>query len=358
MMATPAALYAYKPRAFPSMAPEPGLVGRSAALLHLRDELARIAPSDATVLIEGENGTGKELVARAIHRESRRADRAWVVVNCAAIPETLLESELFGHERGAFTGAFERKIGRFEQADGGTVFLDEIAELPLRLQVKLLRVLQEKTIQRLGGGADIPIDVRFVAATNQDLKKMKDEGTFREDLFFRLYVIPLRVAPLRDRPEDVESLAAHFVRLYAAELGVPAPRVDPVVIDCFVRHSWPGNVRELQNLVHRLVILSRNGEILERDLPLELRREDQPAPARPNPLQELLARAPETYDDLQARRRALLRLARRTARELENDFVDAILERHDGNKSQAAEETGMHRTLIHRNLRRRMRASR
>ena len=368
MSATPATAYAYRrplslrgpltaPARLPDRAQSKGIVGRSAALMRLLERIAKIAPSEATVLIEGENGTGKELVARAIHRESRRAEKPWVVVNCAAIPEQLLESELFGHERGAFTGAIERKIGRFEQASGGTVFLDEIGEMPLALQAKLLRVLEEKTVQRLGGGNDIPIDVRFVAATNQRLVKMKEAGTFREDLYWRLYVVPLNVPPLRERPEDIEPLVSHFVGRYAEELRVAPPRVDRAVIECFERHPWPGNVRELQNLVHRLVILAKNGEILRRDLPIELRGHDcaEPMP-RTEPFRDLLAMVPKTYDELQARRRDLLRLASRAARKLEDDFVDAILERHRGNKSRAAEDTGMHRTLIHRNLRKRLRA--
>jgi DNA-binding NtrC family response regulator len=324
--------------------------------MRLLEGLCRIARSDATVLVEGENGTGKELVARAVHQESRRADRPWVVVNCAAIPEQLLESELFGHERGAFTGALERKNGRFEQANGGTVFLDEIGDMPASLQVKLLRVLQERTVQRLGGGADIPIDVRFVAATNRNLTKMKDLGKFREDLYWRLYVVPLKVPPLRDRPEDIDPLAIHFVRRYAEELRVPPPRIDPALIDCFERHSWPGNVRELQNCVHRLVILARNGEISIRDLPSELRGGDcAQEEERRDAFRDLFTQAPRTYRELQVRRRELLRFASRAARRFEDDFVDAILERHHGNKTKAAEDTGMHRTLIHRNLQKRLR---
>jgi DNA-binding NtrC family response regulator len=323
--------------------------------VRLLENLDQIAPTDATVLIEGENGTGKELVAREIHRQSRRADQPWVVVNCAAIPEQLLESELFGHERGAFTGAFERKIGRFEQASGGTVFLDEIGEMPLSLQVKLLRVLQEKTVQRLGGGIDIPIDVRFLAATNRDLTKMKNTGKFREDLYWRLHVVPLKVPPLRERPEDIAPLVDHFAGRYAGDLRVAAPRVDRGVIECFERHYWPGNVRELENLVHRLVIVSTNGEILRTDLPVELRGEDCAEETGASPFRDLLGGVPRTYGELQARRREILRLASHAARKLEDDFVDAMLERHRGNKSKAAEDTGMHRTLIHRNLRGRLR---
>jgi DNA-binding NtrC family response regulator len=236
------------------------------------------------------------------------------------------------------------------------VFLDEIGEMPLSLQVKLLRVLQEKTVQRLGGGPDVPIDVRFVAATNQNLAKMKEAGTFRDDLYWRLYVVPMKVPPLRERLEDIEPLVNHYVRRYAEELRIPTPRVAREVLDSFLLHPWPGNVRELQNLVHRLVILAKNGDILKKDLPLELRGEAEFAASR-DPFRHLLAQTPETYDELQARRRDLLRLASLAAKKLENDFVDSILERHRGNKSRAAEDTGMHRTLIHRNLRKRIRTA-
>jgi transcriptional regulator with GAF, ATPase, and Fis domain len=330
------------------------IVGRSSVLIRVLERLELIAPTEATVLIEGENGTGKELVARATHRMSGRADKPWVVVNCAAIPEQLLESELFGHERGAFTGAFERKTGRFEQADGGTIFLDEIGEMPLPLQAKLLRFLQERTLQRLGGGRDIPVDVRFVVATNRDLAKLKDEGKFREDLYWRLYVVPIRVPPLRERPEDVRLLAEHFVGRFARDLRREPPRIDPSVLECLESYSWPGNVRQLENLVHRMVILSTNGHLLRRDLPLEMRGDDRVARLRrPEPFGALLATIPGSYEELQDRRRDLLRLASRCAGKLEDQFVDRILERHNGNKSRAASSSGMHRTLIHRNLRKR-----
>jgi transcriptional regulator with GAF, ATPase, and Fis domain len=334
--------------------PDASIVSCSRGLARVLERVNQVAPTDVTVLIEGENGTGKELLARAVHYQSRRAEKPLVIVNCAAIPEHLLESELFGHERGAFTNACDRRIGKFEQAHGGTIFLDEIAELPLSLQAKLLRFLQERTLQRLGGGRDILVDVRFVAATNRDLSTMRDEGTFREDLYWRLYVVPIKVPPLRERPEDIEPLARHFLRLYAQKCRRQPPRLGRAVIERLLDHDWPGNVRELENLLHRLVVLSRTGEILERDLPDYIRpRESEPIPLRRSPFDPLIAIVPASYPELLDRRRQLIHMAGRCAERLEDQFVDSVLERHQGNKTRAAEETGMHRTLIHRNLRKR-----
>jgi transcriptional regulator with PAS, ATPase and Fis domain len=323
-------------------------------LARVLERVNQVAPTDVTVLIEGENGTGKELLARAVHYQSRRTEKPLVIVNCAAIPEQLLESELFGHERGAFTNACDRRIGKFEEAHGGTIFLDEIAELPLSLQAKLLRFLQERTLQRLGSGRDILVDVRFVAATNRNLSTMREEGTFREDLYWRLYVVPIKVPPLRERPEDIEPLARHFLRLYAHKCGRQPPRLGRAVTECLLEHDWPGNVRELENLIHRLVVLSRTGEILERDLPDYIRRrESEPILLRRIPFDPLTAIVPASYPELLERRRQLLHMAGRCAERLEDQFVDSLLERYEGNKTRAAEETGMHRTLIHRNLRKR-----
>jgi len=334
--------------------PDARIVSCSRGLSRVLERVKQVAPTDVTVLIEGENGTGKELIARAIHYQSRRADKPWVVVNCAAIPEQLLESELFGHERGAFTNACDRRIGKFEQAHGGTIFLDEIGEMPLSLQAKLLRFLQERTLQRLGSGRDIPVDVRFVAATNRDLAAMRAEGSFREDLYWRLYVVPIKVPPLRERPEDIEPLARHFLRLYAEKCKRPTPRLGRPVTERLLEHVWPGNVRELENLVHRLVVLTRTGEILERDLPQYIRpQESEALTVRRSPFEPLLSVIPASYPELIERRRQLIDMAGRCAERLEDQFVDSVLERHQGNKSRAAEETGMHRTLIHRNLRKR-----
>ena len=226
-----------------------------------------MAPTDASVLITGETGTGKELIARAIHRRSARAKGPLIQVNCAAIPATLLASELFGHERGAFTGAFERRKGRFEQAHGGTLFLDEIGELPAEMQVLLLRVLQQREFERLGGSQTVRVNVRLVAATNRDLAAEVQAGRFRSDLYYRLNVFPIRVPALRERPADIPLLAAHFAAKHGARFRRPIARIDRRSMAQLESYAWPGNVRELENVVERAVILSRNGTLrVERDL--------------------------------------------------------------------------------------------
>jgi transcriptional regulator with GAF, ATPase, and Fis domain len=232
------------------------LVGTSPALDAVRRAVERVAPTDATVLILGETGTGKELVARSIHDQSPRRGRAFVPVSCAALAPGLIPSELFGHEAGAFTGAVKPRAGRFELAHGGTLFLDEVGDMPAEAQAALLRVLQERVVERVGGGAAIAIDVRVLAATNRDLAAGVKEGRFREDLFYRLNVFPITVPPLRDRPGDVAALAAHFVRHFAAVHGRPVPHVPPGLLTALASHNWRGNVRELQNLVERAVILT------------------------------------------------------------------------------------------------------
>jgi formate hydrogenlyase transcriptional activator len=235
------------------------ILAQSAALRRVLDTVEQVATTDATVLITGETGTGKELIARAIHRRSARARGPLVKVNCAAIPDTLLASELFGHERGAFSGAVERRKGRFEQAHGGTLFLDEIGELPQEMQVLLLRVLQEREFERLGGTNTLQVDVRLVAATNRDLAEEVRAGRFRSDLYYRLNVFPLHVPALRERPEDIPPLVAHFAEKYGAQFGRKISRIDRKTLDVLQAHSWPGNVRELENTVERAVILAQNG---------------------------------------------------------------------------------------------------
>ena len=235
------------------------ILANSAALKRVLETVEQVATTDATVLITGETGTGKELVARAIHRRSPRARGPFIKVNCAAIPDTLLASELFGHERGAFTGAVERRKGRFEQAHGGTLFLDEIGELPQEMQVLLLRVLQEREFERLGGTHTLQVDVRLVAATNRDLAEDVRTGKFRSDLYYRLNVFPVHVPALRERPEDVAPLVAHFAEKYGARFGRKIFRIDRHTLDLLQSQSWPGNVRELENVVERAVILSRGG---------------------------------------------------------------------------------------------------
>jgi len=221
----------------------------------------QIAPSEATVLINGESGTGKELMARYIHRKSRRAEQAFISVNCAAIPENLLESELFGHEKGAFTGAIARRVGKFEEANGGTLLLDEITEMDPRLQAKLLRAIQEREIDRVGGTTPVKVDIRLVCTTNRTIEDEVRKGTFREDLYFRINVVNIELPALRRRPGDIPALARHFVEKYAEANGVPKRRLSPAAMETLLAHSWPGNVRELENAMHRAVLLARGDEI-------------------------------------------------------------------------------------------------
>jgi formate hydrogenlyase transcriptional activator len=245
-----------------------GIIGTSAALQQVVSQVQVVAPADSTVLLIGETGTGKELVARAIHEQSRRCTAAFVAVNCAALPESLVESELFGHEKGAFTSAIARKLGKFELADRGTLFLDEIGDLPADAQAKLLRVLQEREVNRVGGLRPVPINVRVIAATNQDLEMLMQRGRFRRDLFYRLSVFPILLPPLRDRREDVPTLVRHFVERFAQRQHTPAPRVSQAAMDKLVAYAWPGNIRELQNVVERGVILAAGDVIRAEFLPL------------------------------------------------------------------------------------------
>jgi two-component system, NtrC family, response regulator len=253
----------------------PNIVGESRVMEDILALVKRVAQSRATVLITGESGTGKELIARAIHQCSNRAAKSFISVNCAALTETLLESELFGHERGAFTNAVAMRKGRFELADGGTLFMDEVAEMSQGLQVKLLRVLQEMEFERVGGVRTIKVDVRVVAASNRDLKEEVEAGRFREDLFYRLNVVHLHLPPLRQRREDIPLLAAHFIKKYVQENLRDKTRITPEALTVLIQYAWPGNVRELENVLERAVILCSNNVISPQDLPAEL----APAPA-------------------------------------------------------------------------------
>jgi formate hydrogenlyase transcriptional activator len=243
-----------------------GIIGSSSSLRSVLTEVERVAPTDSTVLVLGETGTGKELIARAIHNLSARCGRAFVKLSCAAIPFDLLESELFGHEKGAFTGAIAQKIGRFEMADTGTLFLDEIGDLPLALQPKLLRVLQEQEFERLGNGRTQRVNVRVVAATHRDLREMVARNAFRSDLYYRLNVFPVELPPLRDRPEDIPQLVSYFVKTFASRMDKPIQFVPPETIAALSTYPWPGNIRELQNLIERAVIRSNDG-VLSDPLP-------------------------------------------------------------------------------------------
>jgi formate hydrogenlyase transcriptional activator len=240
------------------------IVGSSESLWHALGHVARVAPTDSTVLVTGESGTGKELIARAIHKRSRRANHPFIRVNCAAIPQSLIASELFGHEKGAFTGATERRLGRFELANGGTIFLDEIGDIPADTQIALLRVLQEREFERVGGGRTVSVDVRVIAATNRDLKAAVEAGTFRLDLFYRLNVFPVRVPSLRDRKDDIPLLAKYFIQRYATSTGKKIKNIDRKMLELLQAYDWPGNIRELQNVIERAVILC-DGETLSID---------------------------------------------------------------------------------------------
>src|SRR5271170_6482535 len=243
------------------------LIGSSPALEAVLEQVERVAPTDSTVLIQGETGTGKELIARAIHNISSRCGRPYVKLNCAAIPFDLLESELFGHEIGAFTGAIAQRVGRFESADKGTLFLDEVGDIPLALQAKLLRVLQEQEFERLGGTRTHQVDVRLVAATNRDLTEMVKRGEFRTDLYYRLNVFPLKLPPLRARREDIPELVRHFVEIFSRRLGRQIEHIPAETMSALSSYHWPGNIRELQNLIERAVILSNSG-VLPNPLPV------------------------------------------------------------------------------------------
>ena len=329
-----------------------GLVGNSVKMIELVQKVEQVGPTDATIFIQGENGTGKELFARAIHQASKRASGPMVVVNCAAIPDNLLESELFGTEKGAFTDAVS-KAGSCEEAHGGTLFLDEIGELSIPFQAKLLRFLQERSFRRVGGRKNTEVDVRVVAATNRDIKAMVKTGGFREDLFFRLWVIPIQIPPLRERPEDIPELVEHFSKVFALQNGKEPPEFEPEVLGCMLRHTWPGNIRELEHVVQRIVILNNGEPVTVYDLPDEMR----PTPRtvlkikEHDPFRDLMADVPKDYDALKRRRQEFLDLANAYARRLEQKFVDYALSQTENNISRAAEKFGMHRTLIHKILR-------
>ncbi|MBX9580452.1 MAG: sigma-54 dependent transcriptional regulator [Gemmataceae bacterium] len=269
------------PAALPEDPPPPDggdvLVGRVPAMQEVYKAVGRVAGQDVTVLLLGESGTGKELVARAVYQHSARADKPFVAINCGAIPENLVESELFGHERGAFTGADRRRVGKFEQAHGGTVLLDEVGELPPAAQVKMLRVLQEGRFERVGGEEAVTADVRVIAATNADLEKMAEDGRFRKDLFFRLNVFAIQLPPLRDRGDDLALLVDHFARRYAREFGRPAPAVAPETLAALRAYPWPGNVRELQSVLKQALLQNRGAVLLPEDLPPAVTGKPEPA---------------------------------------------------------------------------------
>ena len=302
-----------------------GIIGESGKMQDILSLVARVAPTPSTVLICGESGTGKELIAKAIHYNSPRRNRPFVKVNIAALPETLLESELYGHEKGAFTGATERRIGRFEAAHGGTLFLDEVGDLPLPLQVKLLRVLQEREIERLRSHAPIPVDIRLIVATNQNLAHSVHERRFREDLYYRLNVFPIVLPPLRERREDIPLLVEFLLKKFASRLDKPVGAVSREAMDALLKYDYPGNVRELENILERAIILSRHEVIYAEDLPLQIRppvsETVETAGTQPASLPEVL-------------------------HTIEHQMIIRALERHGGVQTRAAAELGISERVL------------
>jgi len=303
-----------------------GMVG-GRALQEVARVIAKIAPSDSTVLITGESGTGKELVAQEIHRQSKRVSKPLIKVNCAVIPPTLIESELFGYERGAFTGAVSAKPGRFELAHEGTLFLDEIGEMPIEMQAKLLRVLQEREFERVGGVSTIRVDVRIVTATNRDLEAEVKAGRFREDLYYRLNVVPVHLSPLRERPEDIEVLARSFLATFNERLGKKFTGVEPRVMTALKRYRWPGNIRQLENVVERMVLMGDEPTLLATDLPEEF---DELLPETSGP-----SGAPE--------KESFKELVRRQTQNVERDLIEKALADTGGNVTRTAEKLGLSR---------------
>ena len=313
---------------------KPTLTGNSAAITVLKEQITRVAPTDAWVLIRGEHGTGKELVAQTIHRLSDRAQKPMVEVNCAAIPEELIESELFGHEKGAFTGAQTGKRGKFDQADGGMLFLDEIGDMSLKTQAKILRILQEQTFERVGGNQTIRVDVRVLAATNKNLEEEIEKGTFRADLFWRLNVVPIRVPLLRERLEDIPLLVDYFTEFFTRK-GLGRKTFSPDALAIMRRHAWPGNVRELRNFVERLVIMSPDENISGETVEKYLYQSSAPSGAVPD------ARSTAPY---------LQPNYKEAKKEFEKEYLTAKLQEHNNNISKTAEALGMERSHLHKKL--------
>ncbi|MCC7386644.1 MAG: sigma-54-dependent Fis family transcriptional regulator [Deltaproteobacteria bacterium] len=311
------------------------LIGEGPAMREVYELIDRAAASEVTVLLTGETGTGKELAARAIHRASARADHPWVAINCGALPAELIESELFGYAKGAFTGASTARVGLFEEAHGGTLFLDEIGELPMPLQVKLNRVLQEREIRRLGENTPIAIDVRVIAATHRDLRAEVAAGRFRDDLFYRLHVLPIRMPPLRTRRDDIPLLAAHFLEIHGRAQRKDIEGIDPDALRALLDHAWPGNVRELENTIERALAVLRGTRITLADLPEELRAQSTEAPSPAEPLTRLPYR--EAVD--------------RERERISRQYLTTLMRELRGNVTRAAERAGMERESLHRLLR-------
>ncbi len=305
------------------------IISNSAQMKQIITLADRIAPSDANVLVTGESGTGKEVMAKYIHRKSNRKNEKFVSVNCAAIPENLLESELFGHEKGAFTGALNRRIGKFEESNGGTLLLDEISEMDLRLQAKLLRAIQEKEIDRVGGTTPIKVNLRVIATSNRNLRNEVTEGKFREDLFFRLNVIHLQLPSLRERKEDIKAFAESFAEKFAKSNGIPTPKITSDAMELLINHNWPGNVRELENTMHRAVLLNNNGMIDKTSLLME---------------------SPKVTSEIIEGDGGLESLVGRTVSDVEKELILSTLSHVSGNRSKAAEILGISIRTLHNKL--------
>jgi len=314
------------------------LVGQSPAMQQLRQLIETAGPTNSRVLIGGENGTGKELVARAIHMQSARADKPFIAVNCAAIPETLIESELFGHEKGSFSGATSMKRGQFEQADGGTLFLDEIGDMSLNTQAKVLRALQEQQFTRVGGTKLMKVDVRVLAASNKDLLKEIEKGTFRDDLFYRLNVVPIVAPPLRERREDIPLLVRHFMKVHAEEQGLRMKDISPDAMVVFQQYDWPGNIRELGNLVERLMIMVPGNVIEGAQASLALQVRPAAASSQPS-LPTASPMFSQSYDSLRDARNAF-----------EKEYIGRKLREHHWNISRTAEDLKIERSHLHRKI--------
>jgi len=323
------------------------IIGDSQPMQEIYKILGRVAASDVTILVTGESGTGKELIARAIHINSQRLGKPFIAINCAAIPHELLESELFGHERGAFTGATERKTGRFEQADGGTLFLDEIGDMPLELQVKLLRVLQEKEITRTGGSQTIKVDVRIVAATNQDITQLVEEKKFREDLYYRLNVVPIKLPALRERTDDIPSLVNFFLKKSQQDLGIDSIECSEESLELFKSHHWPGNVRELENTIMRGALLSPNQVLTPADFPDLLGDRN---PCKTNESLEALVAQKLENSLAQMNLQEMNNLYDMVLHQVERPLINIVLQKTRGNQIRTADILGINRNTLRKKI--------
>ena len=333
------------PAVLPSTEPMDQIIGRSPVMQEMCKTIGRVAGQDINVLILGESGTGKELVARAIYHHSRRSDRPFLAINCAALPENLVESELFGHEKGSFTGADRKRIGKFEQVNGGTIFLDEIGDMPLASQAKILRLLQEQQFERVGGTESIKTNVRILAATNQDLEQLIGTGTFRADLYYRLKGVTVRVPPLRERGEDVLELAQHFLFRFNREMGLTLQGFDPEALACLRRYSWPGNVRDLQSVLKEAMLRTSGPIVFEEDLPSQVRGTSPPPSVQSVAPLELMRLIDQVLQECPSG------VYDRVLQIVERALFTRVLEETHGHQGQASERLGLNRSTLRYKLR-------